>query len=259
MTNTPTHNQPPEQRYSLHPILAEANIGDILTLTPAETDEINPISFRVTRLASDGCWGEVVGVENGEIVWSSSLGALVYTDKEELVFAELRGWGFTTAYDTCESVEITDVLKTKNPIPQQEPLKCLTVFEGWQYSDGNYWDYLFIEGDPVFVKLENGDSVEGVYSYSDGDKLELRDNSGNQAGTLLSTKGYIHCRTCASYKNYINKNSYTEHRKTCNGTAWDAVIEYRDAEGRFVDRVADFNGSPSVLWKNTWNRRNIRH
>lgn len=254
MTNPATQNLPPEQQYSLHPILTEANIGDILTLTPTETNEINPISFRVTRLALDGCWGEVVGVENGEIVWSSSLGVLVYTDKEELVFAELRGWGFTTAYDTCESVEITDVLKTKTPIPQQEPLKCLTVFEGWQYSDGNYWDYLFIEGDPVFVKLENGDSVEGVYSYADGDKMELRDNSGNQAGTLLSTRGYIHCRTCASYKTYINKNSYTEHRKTCNGTAWDAVIEYRDAEGRFVDRVADFSGIPGTLWMNTWNR-----
>ena len=253
MTNTTEQNQPPEQQYKNHPILAEANIGDILTLTPTETDDVKPFYFRVTRPALDGCWGETVGVENGEITWSSSLGVLVYTDKEELVFAELRGWGFTTAYDTCESVEITDVLKTKNPIPLQEPLKCLIVFEGWQYSDGNYWEYLFIEGDPVFVKLENGDSVEGVYSYVDGDKMELRDSGGNQAGTLLSIKGYIHCRTCASYENCANKNGYTEHRKTCNGTAWDAVIEYRDAEGRFVDRVADFSGIPSTLWMNTWN------
>lgn len=83
MTNTTAQNQPPEQQYKNHPILAEANIGDILTLTPTETNEIKPIHFRITRPALDGCAGEEVGIENGEITWSSSLGTLIYTEEEE--------------------------------------------------------------------------------------------------------------------------------------------------------------------------------
>lgn len=252
MTNTTAQNQPPEQQRKNHPILAAANIGDILTLTPTETDEIKPIHFRITRPALDGCAGEEVGVENGEITWSSSLGTLIYTEEEELWFLEGSGWGFNSDNDIREPVEITDVLKTETPITQQEPLKCISVFDGWEHSDDTFWNYVFFEGDPVFVKLENGVCIENVYSYGDWDKMELRDSNGNQVGTLLSTRGNTRCRTCASYENRVNKNGYAEHRKTCNGTAWDAIIEYRDAEGRFVDRVTRLSGIPSVLWENTW-------
>lgn len=253
MTNTPTQNQPPEQQYKNHPILTEVNIGDILALTPTETDDVRPFYFRVNRLALDGCAGEEVGVENGEIKWSSSQGTLIYTEEEEeLWFLEESGWGFNSDMDIREPVEITDVLKTETPITQQEPLKCIGIFDGWEYSDDTFWNYVFFEGDPVGVRLENGNRLKDAHAYGDGDKMELRDSSEKTIGTLLSTRGYIHCRTCATLKNRVNKNGYAEHRKTCNGTAWDAVIEYRDAEGRFIDRVADFNGSPSVLYVNTW-------
>lgn len=252
MTNTTAQNQPPEQQYKNHPILAEANIGDILTLTPTETDDVKPLYFRVTRPALDGCAGEEVGVENGEITWSSSLGTLIYTEEEELWFLEGSGWGFNSDNDIREPVEITDVLKTETPITQQEPLKCIGIFDGWEYSDDTFWNYIFFEGDPVTVWLENGNHLEDAHSYGDGDKMELCDSSGKTLGTLLSTRGYTHCRTCATLKNRVNKNGYAEHRETCNGTAWDAVIEYRDAEGRFIDRVTRLNGSPSVLWNNTW-------
>lgn len=252
MTNTTAQNQPPEQQYKNHPILTEVNIGDILALTPTETDDVKPFYFRVNRLALDGCAGEEVGVENGEITWSSSLGTLIYTEEEELWFLEGSGWGFNSDNDIREPVEITDVLKTETPITQQEPLKCIGIFDGWEHSDDTFWNYVFFEGDPVFVKLENGDCIENTYTYGDGNKMELRDSSGKTVGTLISTRGYTHCQTCATLKNRVNKNGYAEHRETCNGTAWDAVIEYRDAGGRFVDRVTCLNGSPSVLWNNTW-------
>lgn len=232
-----------------HPSLNGVNIGDILTITPAEPVQPGEREhlFLVTRQALDGCIGDVIEMENGEITASWDLGALITTEEGDLWFLKIDSLGLHYIYEDCHPVEVTNIVKTKTPI-LEEPQNIIGLFDRYVDSDGGTARYVFIEGDPVFVKLENGDCLDDVYSYESdrGDVMTLQHKDGTFAGTLAVTDEYEECRICTTSE----PSDYPKHRANCDGYAEAKVIEYRDNEGRFVGNVERFNAEAPIMCQN---------
>lgn len=232
-----------------HPALNGVNIGDILTITPAAPalpGERKHL-FLVTRQALDGCIGEVIEMENGEISASWGLGTLITTEEGDLWFLKIDSLGLHYTYEDCHPVEVTNIVKTKAPI-LEEPQNIIGLFDMYVDGDGDTARYVFIEGDPVFVKLENGDYLEDVYTYEAdrGDMMTLRYKDGTFAGTLTVTEEQKKCHICATSE----PSDYPKHKANCDGYAEAKVIAYRDNEGRFVDNVERFHAEAPIMCQN---------
>ena len=235
---------------SQHPALNGVNIGDILTITPPEPvipGEREHL-FLVSRLALNGCMGDIIEMENGEITASWDLGVLFNTDEGDLWFLKIDSLGLHYPYEDCHPVEVTNITKAKAPV-LEEPKNIIGLFDMYVDSDGDTARYVFIEGDPVCVKLENGDWVDGVYAYEGdrGDVMTLRRKDGTFAGTLTVTDEPKKCRICATSE----LSDYSKHRATCDGYTEAEVIAYKDSSGRFVDNVERFHADTRTMSQNT--------
>lgn len=239
-----------KQNTAQHPALKGVNIGDILTITPPEP--VMPGEqehlFLVSRLALNGCMGDIIEMENGEITASWGLGVLFNTDEGDLWFLKIDSLGLYYADDDCHPVEVTNIVKAKAPI-LEEPQNIIGLFDMYIDSEGYTDRYVFIEGDPVFVKLESGDTLEDVYAYEGdkGDEMMLRRKDGTFAGTLTVTDECAKCRICATSE----LSDYPKHRATCDGYSEAKVIAYKDSAGRSVDNVERFQADARTMCQNT--------